>query len=207
MDPLIVTELRQISQERFEVGLSDGSAVKVGLNQIADFSLFVGRELDAEELDALRAAAGRQRCRERAMRIIGARAMSERELYDRLVEKGEDERDAADAVAWLLQLHFLNDESYAESVIRSCAAKGYGKRRAQQELQRRKLPRELWDAALEGRPEPDETIDRLLRSRLRGADPDDRAALKKASDALLRRGFGWDEIKDAVERWKAGLEE
>ena len=200
---MVVTELRQISQERFECGLSDGTVVKLGLNQIADFSLFVGRELESGELDALRCAAGRQRCRERAMRIIGMRALSERELYDRLVEKGEDERDAADAVAWLIQLHFLNDESYAESVVRSCAAKGYGRRRAHQELQRRKLPRDLWDAALELMPEADETIDRLLQSRLRGVDPDDRAALKKASDALLRRGFGWEEIKDAVERWKA----
>ena len=126
---MVVTELRQISQERFECGLSDGTVVKLGLNQIADFSLFVGRELESGELDALRCAAGRQRCRERAMRIIGMRALSERELYDRLVEKGEDERDAADAVAWLIQLHFLNDESYAESVVRSCAAKGYGRKR------------------------------------------------------------------------------
>ena len=203
---MTVTELRQISHDRFEVGLADGSAFRVGLNQVADFSLFAGRELEEDELDALRADAAKQKCRERAMRIISQRAMSERELYDRLVEKGETEQNAADAVAWLLELHFLNDADYAAAVVRHCAAKGYGTRRVREELQRRKLPKELWDEALASLPEPDDTLDRLLRSRLRGADPDDRAALKKATDALLRRGFGWDEIKEAVERWRTERE-
>lgn len=199
---MIVTELRQISPDRYEIGLSDGSAIKAGLNQVADFSLFVGRELADGELESLRAEADRQRCRERAMRVISARAMSERELYDRLVEKGETEQNAADAVAWLLKLHFLNDGDYAAAVVRHCAAKGYGRRRAEQELYRRKLPKALWDAALEGLPEPEDTLDRLLESRLRGADIADRKALKRATDALLRRGFGWEEIKEAVERRK-----
>ena len=56
-------------------------------------------------------------------------------------------------------------------------------------------------------PEQDETLDRLLRARLRGADVSDRAALKKATDALRRKGYGWDEISDAVERVRAELEE
>ena len=86
--------------------------------------------------------------------------------------------------------------------MRRCAAKGYGPRRVRQELQRRGIPKELWDMAMEQLPEQDDTIDRLLRSRLLGADPEDRAALKKASDALLRRGFSWEEIKEAIERYR-----
>ncbi len=203
---MTVVELRQIAQDRFEVGLSDGSSFQVGLNQVADFSLFAGRELEEEEQEALRDSAARQRCRERAMRIISQRAMSERELYDRLTEKGETEQNAADAVAWLLQLHFLNDADYAASVVRHYAARGYGRRRVEQELQRRKLPKLLWDEALEELPDSDDTVDRLLQSRLRGAEPDDRTALKKATDALLRRGFGWDEIREAVERWRNEVE-
>jgi SOS response regulatory protein OraA/RecX len=46
-----------------------------------------------------------------------------------------------------------------------------------------------------------------LRARLRGADPSDRAALNRAAAALLRRGYGWDEINAAVERLRAEAEE
>ena len=202
-----VTELRQLSPDRFELGLSDGTSLRVGLNQIADFSLFAGRELTEAELEELREAAALQRTKERALRIIGQRAMSEGELYTRLTEKGETEQNAAAAVAWLIGLHLLSDADYAALVARHYAARGYGRRRVEQELYRRQVPKPLWEAALAELPEPDDALDRLLQSRLRGAEPDDRKALKRATDALLRRGYGWEEIREAVERYRAGLEE
>ena len=198
-----ITELRQMKNDCFELSLSSGEKFRVTLNDVADFSLYTGRELTDDALASVKEAAALSRCKERAMRIISARAMSERELYDRLVEKGETEQNAAAAVAWLVDLHFLNDADYAAMLVRHYAARGYGPRRVRDELYRRKVPKELWDDALSEMPEQDDTIDRLLRSRLRGADVEDRAALKKATDALLRRGFGWDEIKEAVERYQS----
>ena len=139
------------------------------------------------------------RTKDRALKLLGARAFGERELYDRLVEKGETEQNAAAAIAWLVELRLLDDAEYAAMLARRYAAKGYGPRRIRDELRRRKLPRELWDEALSELPEQDDTIDKLLRVRLRSEEPD-RAELKRATDALLRRGFNWDEIKAAVER-------
>ena len=137
--------------------------------------------------------------KDRALKLLGMRAFGERELYDRLVEKGETEQNAAAAVRWLADLRLLDDGEYAAMLVRHYAAKGYGPRRIRDELHRRKIPRELWDEALSSLPEQDDTIDKLLRARLRSDEPD-RAELKRATDALLRRGFGWDEIKAAVER-------
>ena len=138
------------------------------------------------------------------MRILSARAFGERELYERLVEKGEAEADAAETVAWLAELHVLDDAEYAAMLVRHYGAKGCGPRRIREELRRRKLPPELWDEALEQLPEQDGALDRLLRARLRGKDPaEDPAAVKKATAALLRRGFGWEEIKAALERYPA----
>ncbi len=199
---MTVTEVKQTHGERYVLVLSDGSVVKTTLAVVADHSLYAGRELSESELAEVAGASRLERAKVRAMNIISARPMSCRELYDRLVEKGETEPDAAACVEYLLNLHFLNDADYAAMVVRHYAAKGYGARRIRDELYRRKLPRELWDEALEQLPEQDEQIDRLLSHRLRGAEPDDRAALKKASDALLRRGFSWDEVKEAVERWR-----
>ena len=198
-----VAGLRRLSDTRFELSLDDGETLRIAPEQVADFSLYPDRELTDAELKELRSAAALSHTKDRALRIINARAMSEREMYDRLVEKGESEQNAAAAVAWLLDLHFLNDADYAAAVARHCAAKGYGERRVRDEFYKRKIPRELWDAAMEECPEEDDTLDRLLRARLRGADVSDRAALKRATDALARRGFGWDEIRAAVERYHA----
>ena len=144
--------------------------------------------------------------RERALAMLDRRDYSRAELLKKLVEKGETEDDAAAAVERLAELGFVDDARYAPIVVRHYAAKGYGPQRVKQELQRRGIPRELWDTAMEQMPEQDDTVDRLLRSKLRGTELD-RAALKKATDFLLRKGYGWEEIRSAVERYNAEIEE
>ena len=198
-----IIELRQLSSERYELRFSDGNTVKTTFTVVADYSLYTGRELTEEELSDVLAASALARCKDRAMRIISSRPMSERELYDRLVEKGESEQNAAASVAYLINLHFLDDAEYAAMVVRHYAAKGYGARRVRDELYRRKVPRELWDEAFEQMPEQEEEIDRLLRARLRGTEAPDRSQMKKATDALLRRGFSWDEVRAAVNRYQS----
>ena len=202
---MTVTELKQISAEQYTVTFSNGVSVKTTLAVVADYSLYSGRELTDEEYAAVSSASALARCRERAMKLIGLRPYGERELYDKLVEKGESEANAADTIAWLLRMHMLDDHEYAAMLVRHYAAKGYGRRRICDEFYRRRLPRELWDEALEQMPEQDGEIDRFLSARLKGGT--DRAALKKATDALLRRGFSWEEIHSAVARYNSEIEE
>ena len=144
--------------------------------------------------------------KERALALLDRRDYSRAELLKKLLEKGEDEAEATAAVERLAELGFVDDARYAPIVVRHYAAKGYGARRVQQELARRGIPKELWDAAMTQMPAQDDTIDRLLRGRLRPGETD-RAALKRASDFLLRKGYGWDEIKSALARYHADIEE
>ncbi|MBO5976539.1 MAG: RecX family transcriptional regulator, partial [Oscillospiraceae bacterium] len=119
---MTVTELREIRPQHYEVKFSDGSSMKMGLAVIADFSLFTGRELSDEEFAAIGDAAGLGRAKERALRIIGTRPISERELYDKLIEKGESEFHAAAVIARFIELGLINDGEYARMLVRHYAA-------------------------------------------------------------------------------------
>ena len=119
-------ELKQTAPERFLARFDTGEELRTTLAVVTDFHLRSGKELTSPELDALRAASERSRCRQRALRIIGARAMSVKELTDRLKEKGESPENAEDAAAWLQELHLLDDAQYAAMCVRHYAAKGYG---------------------------------------------------------------------------------
>ena len=195
-----VTELRELQTGRFAVGFSDGSEVKLSANAVTDLGLYQGKELTDEALVELASRVSFTKCKERALRIIGARPMSRKELRDRLVEKGETPENAEETVEWMAGLHYLDDEQYAGMVVRHYAAKGYGAQKIKNELYRRGVPKELWDAALEERPEDEETVYVLLCRKIKSDTPD-RAEMKKATDALFRRGFSWDEIKCAVNRF------
>ena len=204
---MTVTELREIRPEHYEVKFSDGSSMKMGLAVIADFSLYSGRELTEEEFADISEAANFGKAKERALRMIDARPLSERELFDKLIEKGETEAHAAAVVARFIELRLINDAEYARMLVRHYAAKGYGARRVRDELYRHKVGRVHWDEALEEMPETDEALDRLLAYRMRGAPVSDRSAVKKASDALLRRGYSWEEIRSALYRYESEYEE
>ena len=58
------------------------------------------------------------------------------------------------------------------------------------------------DAALDELPETDDTVDRLLGAKLRGdVSPE---GLQRAQGYLLRRGYSWDDIRTATERYLSG---
>lgn len=198
---------------RWLVCLEDGSMLRVGENQVADFSLYAGMELDAGALEALRDAAGTAALREKALNCLSMRPLSRRELVKKLSAPGKAADEAAfdaqaaqaraEAVAdWLEELGYLNDGEYAKTLARHYAAKGCGERKIRDELYRRGVPRTYWDSALEEAEGPEEAIDAFLRKKLAGREPD-RKELKRAADALARRGYRWDEISAGLRRYGA----
>ena len=201
----IVSAMRQTSPGRVTVTLCGGEEIKTTLNVVTDLRLYAGRELDGEELKELRAASRSALARNRAMELLSRRPMSEKELIDKLIRKGEDEETAADCARWLRENGFLNDESYAAAVARHYAAKGYGPGRVRAELSRRGVDRELWDGTIEAMPENREKMDRFIAARL--TDPEDREQVRKVSAALYRRGYSWEEIRSALGRFNAETEE
>ena len=139
-----------------------------------------------------------EEARNRALRLLDKRDYSRKMLLDKLTEKGISPADAEEAADWLCSVGLVDDRRYAGLVVRHYAAKGYGSRRICEELYRRGIAKELWDAALEEMPESDEAIEKILRSKLRGDNsPESR---KKAAAAAQRRGYGWEEIRAAMER-------
>ncbi len=188
--------------DRWYLKLEGGESIRVDTALIADFSLYPGRELSDEELTARRAGAAKAGAKARALRMLGSRMYSQRELYDKLIAKGESPGDAAEAVEWVVHLGYVDDGEYAAAIVRRYMSQGYGLGRVRQELWRRGVPKELWDEAIAQAPETLETVEALLEKRLSGRENDERER-RRAVDMLRRRGFSWQEIKSAL--MKIGL--
>ena len=156
-------------------------------------------------MSALRAAISKARTRQRAVRILSQTAISRAALAERLREKGAAPADAQDTVQWLDDLHLLDDAATAAQLVQSAVRKGYGRRRIEQILYEKKIPREYWPEALEAVPPMDDAIDRFLRQKLAGREADEKT-VKRAVDALLRRGHNWSDIRAALARFRADLE-
>ena len=179
---------------RYYVKLEDGTTLRLYRQTVEDYAIYAGREMDEPELLRLRVDAEKMSAKMRATRILAATDVSKKDLQQRLVQKGENPRYAAEAVAWLEDLNLVDDGRTAEIIVRRCIAKGYGLARAKQALYEKRIPKEYWDDALEGYPEQSEAI----AAHLAKVDTKDPKQVKKAMDALIRKGHSYAQIKKAM---------
>ena len=190
---------------RYFIKFSDGSTMRLYRQTVEDFGLYTGMELQQEQIKSLREAAGQMSAKMRAVRIVAASNVSKSDLEQRLIRKGESKTQAKAAVEWMSDLSLVDDGRTARQVVDSCARRGYGLARAKQALYEKQIPKELWDEALADYPDQTEKILQFLRTRLGSSwEPRD---LKRAVDALLRRGHSYSEIRKALETLEADLED
>lgn len=179
---------------RFE----DGSSMRLYRQTVEDFGLYAGRELTEEEMTDLRKSAGEMSAKMRAVRIVAASSVSKRDLEHRLIHKGEDPMQAKQAVEWMSDLHLVDDARTAAQIVDRCIHKGYGLSRAKQALYEKRIPKEYWEDALAEYPDQTDKIVEFLRSRLKaGCQERD---VRRATDALLRRGHSYQQICRAMQQ-------
>ncbi len=181
---------------RYYVQFENGSSMRLYRQTVEDHGLYPGLDLTDEQIKTLRTDAGQMSAKMRAVRIVAASNVSKDDLQQRLVRKGEDPKQAAEAVAWMEDLNLVDDRETAAQIVSRCAAKGYGLARAKQALYEKRIPKEYWSDALEDYPDQTEYILSFLRSKL-DAESDQREK-KRAIDALLRRGHGYGDIRHAL---------
>lgn len=184
---------------RVLVFLEDGACLKITEQELLDFGLRSGDLLDETDLRRLKEAAGVSNVKATAADLIGKRAMSRASLEKKLKEKGASEAEARYAAEWLEAIGAINDADYAALLAQHCARQGYGPARVRDKLHEKGVPRELWEDALDSLPDPAETIDAFLEGKLRGRLPDEKEK-KRLTDALLRRGFSWGDVRSAWNR-------
>lgn len=175
----------------------DGTVIKLYRQTVEDFGLCTGRELSEEEMQNLQTAAGEMSAKMRAVRIISASSVSKRDLEQRLIHKGEDPQQAKNAVLWLSEMDVLDDEKTAQQVVAQCVRKGYGIARAKQALYEKRIPKQYWESALSDYPDQTEAIIAFLKNKL-GSQWDEKD-IRKATDALIRRGHNYGQIRKCLE--------
>ena len=187
---------------RHAVKFDDGTVMRLYRQTLEDFGIYSGKEMDSEEVAKLRIAVGKMSAKMRAVRIVSASSVSKSDLEHRLVQKGESKEDAKQAVEWMSDLSLLDDEKTAQQIVQRCISKGYGRSRAKQALFEKRIPKEYWESALADYPDQNEKILAFLETKL--GDNWGEKELRRATDALLRRGHSYQEIRRALQEYSEG---
>ena len=183
----------------------DGRALKLRPQVAAEWGLGPGVELDDAALAALEAANGAASAKRRAVRIISAAGVSKQDLEQRLTQKGERPEDAKNAVAWLEDLRLIDDAETARQIVARGVSRGYGMERIKQMLYAKRIPKAYWEEALATVPDMRDALHDFLRKRL-GEEPDEKT-VRSATQAAIRRGYPWAEVRSALESLRQDVED
>ena len=141
--------------------------------------------------------------RDYALKVVGFKDRTEKEIREKLTQKGYDEITIEDETQFLKNYGFINDSRYAERFINDAInLKKWGKARIKTELLRKGIEREIIENTIEDAfLEIDD--DRLLLEMQRRFQNSDFSNIKERTrifNFYLRRGFSPDEIKGAMNR-------
>lgn len=182
--------------------LDGEAAVRVDTETLIKTGWKPGMEITDEELHALLEASEERRAREKALYLLEYRSHSKKEVADKISRTTS--REAAEAaVEKMEELGLMNDESYARQLASSLLErKGYGVRRARQELLHKGIDRELVEEILlETAPDPEEKLREIVERKYQRQLQDEKG-YRRTVAALQRLGYGWEDIKSVVEEFR-----
>ena len=177
----------------------------VAADTAARFSLRPGMEIDENELKDMLHEEDFSEAKNYVYRILARRMYTNKEIRDKLSERGYTAEIIQDVIAAMERYGYLNDKTFAEEWIRSrMQTKPKGKIALRQELARKGIERSIIEDALSrifgDSKELDTALD-LARRRVKSYSKDEpETARRKLWSFLLRRGFDFETVKDVVER-------
>ena len=136
---------------------------------------------------------------QRALGLLTRREHSRKELTRKLTDRGIEPAEASAAVEKLRNAGWQDDARFAQFLVRSRAATGYGPIRIRAELSLHGLDREAVAAALDSfEGDWAANAQDLVRRRFGQGIAADRTRQRKATDMLVRRGFAAEHIRAAL---------
>ena len=176
--------------------------MRVEPEAFAELRIAAGDEIDESRRAAVEEALARVRARLFVIRSLSVKMQSVAELEQKLAARDVPPEVAREAIERVAGYGYVDDASLAGQLARGMQSRGYGRRRTEQKLRARGLPRPLAEAALDeaygGRDEAE-----LAREALGRRPVGDDAERRRAVAFLARRGFSagaaWKAVREAGE--------
>lgn len=200
-----ITSIKQYKGTTYEVELDESRKIYLHADIIADFALYTDMVLEREELRKIIYASNFRRAFQYALHLLDYRDYSFSEMFGKLEKTYKNEKLCFDVMKKLVKIGVINDTRYAEKLARRLVeAKHYGYYRAKREMLSKGLDSDTAENALAIYADSaDENLALLLEKKYARllTDSGDRKSIEKVKSALVRYGYGFDEVNRAVRNY------
>lgn len=197
----IVTEVREF-KGTIDLALDGVHWLKLRKKHFSRLPLEAGDSVDPEEYVDRMAALQAADCYEAALTLLDQAAQARNELCKKLVRRGYVLPAAEATVARLAENRLIDDQRYAERLAQNQLNRGAGAYAVRRKLRAKLLSEEDIEAAMadfDGEQQAAACREAAGRLWRKYAALPPREGRAKLSQALARRGFGWDAVRSAVD--------
>ena len=186
--------------KKFKVKLSDDSLIYIDSETAIKYHLDTSKEYSHEEFEEILSDSEYNIAKNRAFNILEYRAHTEKELFDKLCQKTDE--DTANAVVEKMRdIGLVDDKALLKDKLENLLkVKKYGRIRVINELTLKGFDRdEIKETIDEMEYDEFSTICEIIEKRyLEELAEGDAKTRQKIVAALMRRGFSYDDVKSAI---------
>lgn len=200
---MIVTKIEQGKKraDRANIYLDEEYVFSLSLDLVLENGLHNGLELSQDQIDRMVVADALIKAYDRAVRFLGYRKRSVKEVRDKLQQLEYSEAAIAAVVEKLERLGYLNDYDFAETWVRDrLNLKPTAKKVIRLELKQKGISEEIISMVLSDIDPQTETAQAIRLVEKKGFSAlSGQARDQKIKNFLLRKGFGWETVKAVLD--------
>lgn len=205
-----ITSLKRYKGTTYEVELDSERKLYLHIDIIVDFGLKTGMTVEREQLRKIIAASNFRRAYQYALYCLDYRDYSAEDLFEKLMKTYKNETICLAVVRKLAKAGVIDDQRYAEKLAQKLVeTKKFGYHRALREMKAKGLDEDTAVDALEKYGDLfAENLAQLIEKKHSRylTDSGDRKNIEKVKNALVRYGYGFDEVNRAVRDYFESVE-
>ncbi len=201
-----IVEIKRDKKHTVKVSFDTGKMFNFDIDYWSSICLRENDQIDDDALKYHLAESDYIRAKARGLWFLDRSDYSEKTLYQKIVAGGISNAAAARAVARLKELGLLDDERFASRLAEQMSEANISKREAYAKLYAKGIPTEIIKSVLE------ETIfDEALQveaviQKKYYNKMSDKAQIQKVYAALIRKGFSYSAVSEAIRKYTQEIE-
>ena len=202
MGKITKIEFQKKNKDKVNLFVDNEFVMGIAAELVYKENLNVGSQISTEKLQSVAKREAIVRCKDSALHIIERSYKTEKQLRDKLIQKGFDEETIEVVIDFVKEYNFINDERYAKAFIKD-NIRTKGSKKIKYELIRKGVAKDIIERALkmiDGDEEKENALiigEKKYKTLIKN-DDDTYKISGKLYRFLTMRGYNYDIVKDVV---------
>ena len=202
MPKITKIEIQKNNKDRVNIYLDGEYALAINAELVYKENLKVKDDVDISKLQEIAEKESYIRCKESAIKIIERSYKTEKEIRDKLKQKGYEEKQINNSIDFLNEYDFINDNTYAKAFIKDKLS-SKGSQKIKYDLMKKGIAKDIIEENLIKVDKNEEkevalNVGRKKYESIRRKESDNYKLSGKLYMFLISRGYAYDIVKDVV---------